>query len=40
MGMFEAMGLAVMPLWLHFVNPIMSGAGVLIGARMKRRDAA
>jgi hypothetical protein len=38
-GMFDAMSLAVTPLWLHFVNPILSGAGVLIGARMKRRDA-
>jgi hypothetical protein len=39
-GMFDAMSLAVTPLWLHFVNPILSGAGVLIGARLKRRDAA
>jgi hypothetical protein len=39
-GMFDAMSLAVSPLWLHFVNPILSGAGVLIGARLKRRDAA
>ena len=39
-GMFDAMSLAVTPLWLHFVNPILSGAAVLIGARMKRRDAA
>ena len=39
-GMFDAMNLAVTPLWFHFVNPILSGAGVLIGARMKRRDAA
>ena len=39
-GMFDAMSLAVSPLWLHFVNPILSGAGVLIGARMKRRAAA
>jgi hypothetical protein len=38
-GMFDAMSLAVSPLWLHFVNPILSGAGVLIGARMKRRAA-
>jgi uncharacterized oligopeptide transporter (OPT) family protein len=37
-GMFDAMGLAVTPLWLHFVNPILSGAGVLLGARRKRRD--
>lgn len=39
-GMFDAMSLAVTPLWLHFVNPILSGAAVLIGARMKRRDPA
>ena len=39
-GMFDAMKLAVSPLWLHFVNPILSGAAVLIGARMKRRDSA
>ena len=39
-GMFDAMSLAVTPLWLHFVNPIISGAAVLIGARMKRRNAA
>lgn len=38
-GMFDAMKLAVSPLWLHFVNPILNGAGVLIGARMKRRKA-
>ena len=39
-GMFDAMSLAVTPMWLHFVNPMLSGAGVLIGARIKRRDAA
>ena len=39
-GYLEALGLAVTPLWLHFVNPILSGAGVLVGARMKRRGAA
>src|SRR5437764_14521422 len=39
-GMFDAMSLAVTPMWLHFVNPMLSGAGVLIGARLKRRDAA
>lgn len=38
--MSDAMKLAVTPLWLHFVNPILSGAGVLIGARMKRPGAA
>lgn len=39
-GMFDAMNLAVTPLWLHFVNPVISGAAVLLGARMKRRDVA
>jgi hypothetical protein len=38
-AMFDAMKLAVSPLWLHFVNPVLSGAAVLIGARMKRRKA-
>ena len=38
--MLDAMKLAVTPLWLHFVNPILSGAGVLIGARMKWPGAA
>jgi hypothetical protein len=37
-AMFDAMKLAVTPLWLHLVNPILSGAGVLVGARMKRRN--
>jgi hypothetical protein len=39
-GMLDAMSLAVTPLWLHFVNPILSGAGVLLGARGKRRGPA
>ena len=34
----DAIRLAVSPFWLHFVNPIISGAGVLLGARMKRRS--
>lgn len=37
-GVRDATSLAVTPLWLHFVNPILSGAGVLLGARIKRRD--
>ena len=36
----EALGLAVTPLWLHFVNPVISGVGVLLGAGLKRRDPA
>ena len=39
-GYADALRLAVAPSWLHYVNPIISGAGVLIGARMKRRDPA
>jgi len=31
---------AVTPFWLHVINPIVNGAGALLGARMKRRDAA
>jgi CDP-diglyceride synthetase len=33
----EAIALAVSPMWLHVVNPLINGAGVLLGARMKRR---
>jgi hypothetical protein len=33
----EALGHVVTPFWLHLVNPIVNGAGVLLGARMKRR---
>lgn len=36
----EAIPLAVTPLWFHWVNPVFSGVGVLLGARMKRRGAA
>jgi hypothetical protein len=33
----EAIGHAVTPRWFHFVNPVVNGLGVLVGARMKRR---
>jgi hypothetical protein len=36
----EAIGHAVTPMWLHFVNPVINGLGILIGARMKRRGGA
>lgn len=36
----EAIQLAVTPLWLHLVNPVISGAAVLLGARMKGRGNA
>jgi hypothetical protein len=36
----DALQLAVTPFWLHLVNPVISGAGVLLGARMKRRGNA
>jgi MFS family permease len=36
----DAMKLAVTPMWLHLVNPVISGVGVLLGARMKRRGNA
>ena len=38
-GMFDAMSLAVTPLWLHFVNPVLTAAGVLFGARRKTGSA-
>jgi hypothetical protein len=36
-GYRDAIQLAVTPLWLHLLNPVISGAAVLIGARMKQR---
>lgn len=36
----EAMGLAVSPMWLHLLTPVVSAAGVLLGARMKGRGNA
>ena len=36
----EAISHAVSPMWLHFVNPVINGLGILIGARMKRRGSA
>jgi hypothetical protein len=36
----EAISHVVTPMWLHFVNPIVNGLGVLVGARMKRRGSA
>ena len=36
----EAIGHAVTPMWFHFVNPIVNGAGILLGARMRRRGNA
>ncbi len=35
---FEAMGLAVSPMWVHLLTPVISAAGVLLGARMKGRS--
>jgi cytochrome bd-type quinol oxidase subunit 2 len=34
---FEAMGLAISPMWVHLLTPVISAAGVLLGARMKAR---
>jgi hypothetical protein len=31
----EAIELAVVPTWMHLLNPIIGAAGVLLGARMK-----
>ena len=36
----EAMGLAVSPMWLHLLTPVVSAAGVLLGSRMKGRGDA
>jgi hypothetical protein len=33
----EAIGHAVTPFWLHLVNPVVNGAGALLGARLRRR---
>jgi hypothetical protein len=38
-GFFDGMERGVSPRWLHFVNPVLSAAGALAGARMKRRLA-
>ena len=36
----EAMDLAVYPMWVHILTPVVSAAGVLLGARMKGRGDA
>ena len=36
----EAMGLAVSPMWVHLLTPVISAAGVLLGARLKGRGDA
>jgi hypothetical protein len=35
-GFFDAMERGVSPRWLHFVNPVLTAAGALAGARTKR----
>jgi hypothetical protein len=37
---FDAMNLAVAPRWLTFINPLVSGIGVFLGAGLKRRRTA
>jgi hypothetical protein len=32
----QAIQLAVTPMWVHLLTPVISAAGVLVGARMKR----
>ena len=32
---FEALRLEVSPMWFHLITPVISAAGVLLGARMK-----
>ena len=36
----EAFGREVSPRWFHFVNPVVSLLGVVVGARLKRRGAS
>ena len=36
----QAIQLAVMPLWVHLLTPVISAAGVLTGAGLKRRANA
>ena len=36
----DAMALAVSPMWLNLLTPVISAAGVLLGARMKGRGDA
>ena len=36
----DAMKLAVSPMWLHLLTPVVSAAGVLLGARLKGRGDA
>ena len=36
----DAMRLAVQPMWLHLLTPVVSAAGVLLGARMRGRGDA
>ena len=35
-GFFDAMERGVSPRWLHFVNPVLTAAGALAGARIRR----
>ena len=37
---FEAMGLAVSPMWVHLLTPVVSAVGVLLGSRLKGRGDA
>jgi hypothetical protein len=39
-GFFDAMERGVSPRWLHFVNPVLTAAGALAGARIKRSGPA
>ncbi|MDP9098665.1 MAG: hypothetical protein M3N48_06680 [Verrucomicrobiota bacterium] len=37
---FDALRLEVSPMWVHLITPVLSAAGVLVGARLKRRGSA
>ena len=39
-GNMDAMELAVYPMWVNLLTPVVSAAGVLLGARMKGRGNA
>ena len=39
-GFSDAMERGVSPRWLHFVNPVLTAAGAIAGARVNRRGGA
>ena len=39
-GFQDGIRLAVTPVWLHIVNPIVAGLGAFVGARIRRRNGS